>query len=160
MVGKVAAVFRIVFLFFIFTDFKCSKSPLFAVPTPTSKTVNHHGSASSCSPIPIEAYAIAAVEQTRPSSGLKNVNIVWLWSRPVGTTPFRPDGASRRSVFIELLLLTDGDVESNHGLVGPCNCVSSIKFGSLNCRSAVNKAVAIHTIIVDHQLDVLSLQET
>ena len=36
----------------------------------------------------------------------------------------------------------------------------SICYGSLNCRSAANRAAAIHTIIHDHQLDVLALQET
>ena len=42
----------------------------------------------------------------------------------------------------------------------PCRSsqlVGSIKFGSFNCRSAVKKAAAIHTIIDDHQL---ALQET
>ena len=47
MVGKMAAVFKIVFLFLFFTDFKRSKSLLFAEPTPTSKIVDPHGSASS-----------------------------------------------------------------------------------------------------------------
>ena len=52
-----------------------------------------------------------------------------------------------------LLLLTSGDVHSNPG-------PTRLPFGSLNVRSAVNKAAAIHDIIADHQLSILALQET
>ena len=79
----------------------------------------------------------------------------------VGTTPFRRVVFSRRAVFIILLLLAGGDIESNPSPAVSCNIfVSSSKFGSLNCQLAINKAAASHTVIDDHKLDVLTLQDT
>ena len=88
------------------------------------------------------------------SPALCKINMCTLWLRRAGSYPYRPRlRRSYPSVLFALLLLTSGDVHSNPG-------PTSLPFGSLNIRSAVDKAAAIHDIIADHQLSILALQET
>ena len=81
---------------------------------------------------------------------------LFLWACPIGSVPFWPS-SSWHSVFVALLLLTSGDIKLNPG-----SCIISTRFlgsGSLNCRSAVNKAAPLNTIIDNHQLDILAFQQ-
>ena len=85
------------------------------------------------------------------------------WARPLGMVPFRPRGtASRRGVFLALLLLLSGNVAENPGPICHPQVPSStsINLASLNVRSAVGKSALIHNIIADDNIDVFALSET
>jgi len=74
------------------------------------------------------------------------------WSRPPGSTPFRPrDHKSVSAVFVALLLLS-GDIEVNPGPV-------HITVGSVNARSAVRNAAEVCDLIHSHSLDVTAIWE-
>lgn len=62
---------------------------------------------------------------------------------------------SRNSILVPLLLLLGG-IEPNPG---PASS-RILNIGSLNSRSAINKAALIHTLISDESLDILALSET
>ena len=90
-----------------------------------------------------------------------------LWTRPLRMLSFRPCNlVSSKSVIIAILLLSSENVELNPGL--PTNIKASknkpsesfLNFGSLNIRSAVNKASQIDDIMKDFNLDIFALQET
>ena len=66
---------------------------------------------------------------------------------------------SSSNLWLLSLLLLSGNVESNPGPLTPSS-KTGISLGSLNVRSAVNKAPLIHDIIADNNLDLLSLTET
>ena len=53
-----------------------------------------------------------------------------------------------------------GGIEVNPGPCVPSINTDSIRFGSLNIRSAVHKVTLLHDTISDFRLDVLALQET
>ena len=95
-----------------------------------------------------------------------DTNVLLLWARQPGESPYRPTPAfSSRNVLIAILLLSSGNVESNPGM--PSRTTSNkttlptfINFGCRNVRSAVHKAASIHDIIKDFSLDIFALQET
>ena len=95
-----------------------------------------------------------------------DTNLLLLWARQPGASPYRPTRAfSSRNVLIAILLLSSGNIESNPG--PPSRTTSNktkpstlINFGCLNVRSAVHKAASIHDIIKDFSLNIFALQET
>ena len=150
LLANMAAVdFRVSFLFLILFDFKH-----IAVHFKTSSSAailsdNIFGRIHCAEPLNL---APAAVNRS-----LFTVSPRLLWIRPARSVSFRPK-PSRNAVFVVLLLLASGDIKLSPGLRSSSS--HSIYYGSLNCRSAANKAAAFHTIIQDHKLDVLALQET
>ena len=99
------------------------------------------------------------------SSNITYTNILALLSRPLGSVPYNPRlTGSPPGVLYALLLLSAGDIEVNPGPVAPrlknMSSRTPIKFGVFNCRSAVNKAESLHTLIGDFGLDVIALSET
>ena len=95
-----------------------------------------------------------------------NTNLLLLWARQPGASPYRPTRAfSSRIVLIAIRLLSSGNIGSNPG--PPSRTTSNktklptfINFGCLNVRPAVHKAASIHDIIKDISLDIFVLQET
>ena len=87
------------------------------------------------------------------------------WSRPSAPTLFRPSCTRDSSnMLVALLLLSSGNIERNPGPSRSPACkrtpTRAFNFGSLNIRSAVNKAPLLHNIIGYLNLDILTLQET
>ena len=70
---------------------------------------------------------------------------------------FRPRPPRWTSSFVVVALLLVSGVEPNPGPSTSLN--SSVNFGLLNARSAVNKAAHIHDVIADHQLDITVITE-
>ena len=66
---------------------------------------------------------------------------------------------SSRAVVVALLLIIGG-VQPNPGPTAHGNNDGLINLECLNVRSAVNKSAEIHSIIADHNLDLLSVTET
>ena len=89
-----------------------------------------------------------------------DTNLLMLWARQRGASPYRPPRAfSSRNVLIAILLLSSGNVESNPG--PPSRTTSNktklptfINFGHLNVRSAIHKAASIYDIIKDFSMDI------
>ena len=86
---------------------------------------------------------------------------------PTSMLPFRlRNVVSSKSVTVAVLLLSSGNVDLNPGQ--PTNIKASktkpsasfMIFGSLNVRSAVNKASQMHDIVNYFNLDIFPLQET
>ena len=99
------------------------------------------------------------------SSNIIYTNILALWSSPLGSVPYKPRlTGSPVGVLHALLLLSAGDMEVNPGPAAPrlmnMSSRTLIIFGIFNCRSAVNKAASLHTLISDFGLDVIALSET
>ena len=87
------------------------------------------------------------------------------WSRPSAPTLFRPNCTRvAGNMLVALLLLSSGNIERNPEPSRSRACkrtpTCAFKFGSLNIRSAVNKAPLLYNIISDLNLDILALQET
>ena len=87
------------------------------------------------------------------------------WSSPSAPTLFWPSCTRFSSnMLVALLLLSSGNIERNPGPSRSPACkrtpTCAFSFGSLNIRSAVNKAPLLHNTISDLNLDILALQET
>ena len=96
-----------------------------------------------------------------------DMDIRLLWTRPPGMLPFRSRNLVLwKNVVVAILPLSSGNVELHLG--PPTNIKGSktkplesfLNFGSLNVRSAVDKASQIHDIMNDFNLDILALEET